>query len=334
MPISRPSSRRLRFAPLALLLSSATPAIVQSEAGGDAVQVQSTLRESDARVAAIAYRLALNGRPLCPESYPLTGLLFHHLAEYTPSDRALMIQRHALDRGPGILAVLARTPADRAGLKAGDVLLSVNGQPFATGAKLAGEPRRKTWRKLAEAEEARLETALRNGPARLRILRGGAELDVTLDSVPGCHGRVRLARSTQVNAFASGSTVIMTTAMLDFLRSDDELAIVLGHEMSHNILKHPDLLDEQGVPRKGILRSIGRNASRVWKTEEEADRLGIRLVWHGGYDVNAALPFWRRYLGRYDFLPQIWRTHPSLAVRERITREEIAALSGRRPAEP
>jgi predicted Zn-dependent protease len=161
----------------------------------------------------------------------------------------------------------------------------------------------------------------------LRVLRAGRQIEVTLGSEPGCYGNVRLARSTQVNAFASGSTVIMTTALLDFLKSDDELAVVLGHEMSHNILKHPDLLDEQGVPGKGILRGIGKNASRVWKTEEEADRFGIKLVWRAGYDVNAAIPFWRRYLGRYDALPQIFRTHPSLGVRERITREEIAALS-------
>lgn len=289
--------------------------------------IASTLRESDARVAAIAYRLARNGGPICPETHPLTGMLFHHLAEYGPADRAQMVDRYALDRGPGILTVLADSPASRAGLQAGDVLLGVNGDAFASGAAIAAEAKRKLWRKRAEAEETRLEAALRKGPARLQVLREGRTMALTLGSEPGCHGRVRLARSTQVNAFASGSTVIMTTALLDFLKDDDELAVVLGHELSHNILRHPDLLDEQGVPRKGILRGIGKNASRVWKTEEEADRFGIRLMWRAGFNVNAAIPFWRRYLGRYDALPQIFRTHPSLPVRERITREEITALT-------
>ncbi|WP_158266293.1 M48 family metallopeptidase [Allosphingosinicella deserti] len=293
--------------------------------------VASTLRESDARVAAIAYRLARMGKALCPETHPLTGMLFHHLAEYGLADRALMIERYALNRGPGILTVLADTPAARAGLKAGDVLLTIGGQPLTSGAVIAAEAKRTVWRKRVEAEEARLEAALRQGPVPLKVLRAGQSIEVTLDSEPGCYGKVRLARSTQVNAFASGSTVIMTTAMLDFLKSDDEVAVVLGHELSHNILKHPDLLDDQGVPRKGIFRGIGKNASRVWKTEEEADRFGIRLVWRAGYDVNAAIPFWRRYLGRYDALPQIFRTHPSLSVRERITREEIAALAQAAP---
>ena len=242
-----------------------------------------------------------------------------------------MIQRHGLDRGPGILTVLGGSAAARAGLVAGDVLLAVNGKPFASPAEIAAEPKRDARRKRIEASEMQLEEQLRSGPARLRLLRSGRETEAVLDSVPGCLGRVRLARSGQTNAFANGRYVVMTTAMLDFLRSDDELAVVLGHEMSHNILRHPALLDEQGVPEGGLLRAFGKNAKRVWRTEEEADRFGIRLMAAAGYNVEAAIPFWRRYLGKYDFFPQIFRTHPSLGARERITREAIAALAGPPP---
>ena len=45
-----------------------------------------------------------------------------------------------------------------------------------------------------------------------------------------------------------------------------------------------------------------------------------------GYDLDAAIPFWRRYLGKYDWFPQIFRSHPSLGARERIAAEEIAAI--------
>ncbi|HEY0042995.1 MAG TPA: M48 family metallopeptidase [Allosphingosinicella sp.] len=311
LPANGPGARASQVTALA-------PATASAAAG-------STLRAADSRVAAVGYRLALSGIESCPERQPLTGLLFHHLAEYLPADRATMITRHALDRGPGILTVLAGTPAAQAGLQAGDVLLAINGARLPTGTALAaGDP--DGWRKRAEAIELRLTDALMPGPARLKMLRSGREFDTVLTSVNGCPGRVRLARSKQVNAFANGRTVTVTSAMLNFLKSDDELAVVLGHELSHNILKHPDLLDEQGVPKKGILRAIGKNASRVWKTEEEADRLAVRLVWAAGYDVEAIIPFWRRYLGRYDALPQIFRTHPSIGVRERLTREEIAAL--------
>ncbi|HEX6376636.1 MAG TPA: M48 family metallopeptidase [Allosphingosinicella sp.] len=320
--LSRRVPRRSALLPLAaLLLSAQAPppppaASAMAEAAGS-----TTLRRDDLRVGLVAYRLALAGAPLCAERYPLTGLLFHHLAEYEPRDRPLMVGRYGLDRGPGVLTVIAGTPAARAGLAAGDVLLAVNGRPLPTGASVAAEPKREKWRRLADEAEAELETALRQGPADLRVLREGRILSLRLGSIPACLGRVRLARSTQVNAFATGRNVVMTLAMLNFLRNDDELAVVLGHELAHNIFHHPALRSEEG-----ILRGLGIKPSAMWKREEAADRFGLRLMAAGGYDLDAAIPFWRRYLGKYDWFPQLFRSHPSLGARERIAAEEIAAI--------
>jgi Zn-dependent protease with chaperone function len=317
-----------------LLRLTAVAALAASAAGGAVAPAQlparssvaraagsTTLRQADLRVASVAYRLALAGAPLCAEHYPLTGLLFHHLAEYDPGNRPLMAQRYGLDRGPGILAVLADTPAARAGLVAGDVLLAANGRPLPTGASVAAELKREKWRRLADESESELEAALARGPADLRVLREGREISLRLGSVPACLGRVRLARSTQVNAFATGRTVVMTLAMLDFLRSDDELAVVLGHELAHNIFGHPATRSEEG-----ILRGLGIKASAMWRREEAADRFGLRLMAAAGYDLDAAIPFWQRYLRKYDWFPQIFRSHPSLGARERIAAEEIAAI--------
>ena len=302
------------------------PASAQQEEPGSSQTASaaaggSTLRQSDARVAAVAWRLAKAGTPLCRDPFPLTGLLLHHLAEYEVPDRAEMIARHRLDRGPGVLTVLEGTPAAAAGLRAGDVLLAVNGTAFRPGAEAAAEPKRKKWRRLTDAEEARLESALRTGPAELRVLRDGQELSLRLGSVPGCFGRVRLARSKQVNAYATDDSVILTTAMLEFLASEDELAVVLGHELAHTILGHHEAHGEEG-----LLEGLGIKPSAKWKREEAADRLGLRLVAAAGYDLDAAIPFWRRYLSKYDWFPQIFRSHPSLGARERIAAEEIAAI--------
>ena len=292
----------------------AAPTAIESSAS-------TTLRRDDLRVALVAYRLALGGAPLCAERYPLTGMLFHHLAEYEPRDRPLMVRRHGLERGPGILAVVAGSPAARAGLVAGDVLLAVNGRPLPTGTAVAAEPKRSKWRRLADEAEGVLEAALRRGPAEIRVLREGRELELRLDSLPGCLGRVRLARSTQVNAFATGRTVVMTLAMLSFLESDDELAVVLGHELAHNILKHPATRTEEG-----LLAGLGIKASAMWKREAAADRFGLRLMAAAGYDLDSAIPFWRRYLRKYDWFPQLFRSHPSLGAREKIAADEIAAI--------
>jgi len=317
----RPALRRIAFAPVAALLLSAQMPPDGAPAPPAEARDSTTLRRDDLRVGLVAYRLALAGSPMCSERHPLTGLLYHHLAEYEPADRKLMAARYGLDRGLGILTVMADTPAARAGLVAGDVLLAVNGRPLPSGASVAAEPKREKWRRLADESEGEVEAALRQGPADLRVLRDGREIGLRLGSIPACLGRVRLARSTQVNAFATGRSVVMTVAMLKFLRNDDELAVVLGHELAHNIFHHRAMRSEEG-----ILRGLGIKPSAVWKREEAADRFGLRLMAAAGFDLDAAIPFWRRYLGKYDWFPQIFRSHPSLGARERIAAEEIAKI--------
>jgi hypothetical protein len=289
-----------------------------SQSGG------SYLRADDHRVAAVTYRLGRAGVRFCPDSFPLTGLLLHHLAEYGPDGRQAMMDTYALHRGPGVLAVIEASPARAAGLRAGDALLSVNAQPFQSPLEITAEPNPKKRRQAIIAGEASIEAELRKGSAALQVLREGRTLTLSLASVSGCPTRVRLARSSQANAFANDGYVIMTDTMLKLTRSDDELAVVLAHELAHNILNHPQRLRDQKVP-DGFLRSFGRNASRVRATEEEADRLGIRLLWAAGYDVGAAIPFWRRMYAAFD-KPAVFRTHPTIAAREKLIRDAIAAL--------
>ena len=305
----------------------AHPSATKPSVSGASIPASASyLREADYRVARIGYRIGLSGARYCPDPYPLTGLLLHHLAEYGAADRPAAAELYGLDRGPGVLAVIENSPAARAGLVAGDVLIAVNGRPFPSPVAIARDRDNEEARPAIEATEAQLEAELRKGPAGLTLLRGSREISVRLEPVAGCPARVRLARSRQVNAFANRGYAIMTTALLDFLRDDDELAIVLGHEIAHTIYKHPAELEAQGVPSEGLLRGFGKNASRVRATEEEADRLGIKLAWAAGYDISAAIPYWRRYYSQYATLPQIFRTHPSLGARERLIREVIASL--------
>lgn len=288
----------------------------------------SFLRESDHRIVTIVYRLGLAGRALCPDPFPLTGLAFHHLGEYRPQDRPEAIARYGVDKGIGILSVVEGSPAAQAGIAAGDVILAVNGVPLPAPATIADEPDENRRRERMSAAEAVLEDELGRGAVQLELLRGTRQSTVRLDAIAGCPARGRLARSGQDNAFADGRYAIMTTGFLGFFRTDDELAVALAHELAHNILRHPQQLEAQGVPQRGIGRHIGRNARLVRATEEEADRLSVRLLAAAGYDLDAIIPFWRRLYSRPDSILQIISAHPSLRARERIIGEVLAELRG------
>ncbi len=313
-----------------LTLLAATPAMAAQTAPVTAAGDGSYLRETDYRVQAIVYRLGAAGRALCSETLPLSGLAFHHLAEYGAADRARAIADYGIDRGPGILSVIEGSPAARAGLRAGDVLTAVNGTPLPDPATIAAAA---DWRPLTVATESGIEDQLRLGPARLDLLRAGQPLTVTLVAEPGCPARGRLARSNQANAFADGRYAIMTTRFLGFFRNDGELAVAMAHELAHNILRHPQQLEAQGVPH-GMMRHLGRNARLVRATEIEADRLSVRLLAAAGYDLDSIMPFWERVHGRSDSVLYLISAHPSLSARRRVIEAEIAAVRAAAAARP
>lgn len=315
--IGKISGRGSKLLPrLYLLLSIAVAAGFAVPA--DAGSAGSFLLEDDARVARVGHLISTRSAVHCPVRVPLPGFQLHFRSDYAPADQSGVVARRRLDLGPGILTVLDDSAAGDAGLIAGDVLLAINDQPlFPAEAPIA-----------ARAERARvrnmIDSHLASGPVQLRIHRAGSEQRVRLDAPRGCPARVRLARSARATAVADGDEVVVTTGLLREVRSDDELAAIIGHEAAHITLRHADRLRRQGVPR-GFLRELGANASRVLATEEEADRLGIKLGWAAGFDMNAAIPFWRRFYAKYD-APRLFRTHPNLAARERIIRETLAEL--------
>lgn len=77
------------------------------------------------------------------------------------------------------------------------------------------------------------------------------------------HGYVFvLVESDEVNAFAvPGGFVFVTTAMLDFLKDEDELAAILGHEMGHMELRHgvKAVGKERVLKLFSLLKEIGTN---------------------------------------------------------------------------
>jgi len=142
-----------------------------------------------------------------------------------------------------------------------------------------------------------------------------AERDVTLNGGLMCAYDVSVEDTNDINAYADGKRIVFNVGMIRFAGTDEELATVVGYELAHNILKHPQeaqtgavigglfgvLLDSEaeadGANNKGIFRDMGTNmGARAYsvKRERETDYVGLYLMERAGYDSSNAASFWRR----------------------------------------
>ncbi|MGH1543903.1 MAG: M48 family metallopeptidase [Arenicella sp.] len=161
-----------------------------------------------------------------------------------------------------------------------------------------------------------------------------------------------------VNAFAmGGNTIVVYQELIDRLPVDEELAVILGHEMAHILGQHnfDDTEQKRGaawgiasavvgvavtiatdgsslagdlaqtgteVVGTGIVRSYGR------AMEHEADHVGMLLMAKAGYNPATAISVWSKantVLGKSGG-PSFFSSHPSHGNRkERLEKDFVLA---------
>jgi hypothetical protein len=291
------------------------------------------LRIADQRVADVAYRIVTANAALCTDVKPQTGLLLQTAMQYSPRMRPQVEAAFHIDDRAAIEAVAAGSPAADAGLGRDDILVAVNGQALATGAPAtpSGADDRPATLAPVEVAQSAIDAALVHGPVTLRVQRGADQLDVTLTPLSGCAYDAQVLPGPDLNASADGRHVFISAALVDYARSDDMLALVLGHEFAHDVLHHHDRLDRKGFAR-GVLGEFGSSPASHMVAEKEADYVGLYLTARAGYDISRAPEFWRQFpatIGDFGWShPGHWERAASLAA----TRDEI--LAKRQRSEP
>lgn len=124
--------------------------------------------------------------------------------------------------------------------------------------------------------------------------------------------RILDSNPPMVNAFVYGGKYIYVyTGLLDSAQSDDELAVVLGHELGHSLLQHMIRRNEDDSTtiaglavligqlwkknRDGLnLFAKGLTASYSRLDEEEADALGVAIAQRAGFDPLSGVDFFSR----------------------------------------
>lgn len=314
------------------LLTAASVAVIA--AGGspaDAAGVSrfEQLRQQDLRVAAVAYRLSTADLRRCrARPTPQLGFAIHGLAQYAPADRQAVAAAFGLGQGIAVMAVVPGSPADRAGLTADDRLVSVNGIALTAPAEAA--PSREAVDEAAKV----IADEMAKGTIVLHVSRGGDSRVVRFDAAAGCSSRAELVLADDVNAWADGERIVITRATLERCRTDDELALVIAHEMAHNILGHRRRLGLTAVGA-ALLPATASGSAAMRRTEEEADRFAIGMMSTAGYDLRQAAPFLARLLQAEDPSSRFATTHPTSARRLALLTAAIARTdAAARSAQP
>jgi len=111
-----------------------------------------------------------------------------------------------------------------------------------------------------------------------------------------------------------GGKIVFFTGILDRLKlGDDEIAMVMGHEMAHALREHArERVAKTQATNIGLslgaqllgLGDLGRAAASLGgqlltlkfsrSDESEADLVGLELAARAGYDPRAAVSLWRK----------------------------------------
>ncbi|WP_324072524.1 M48 family metalloprotease [Sphingopyxis sp.] len=281
------------------------------------------LAATEARVAAIGFRLTTANAAWCPARQPQFGWIWGDPRLYDKARRpaALAAYRAGDLDAVFVAAVAPGSPADRTGLHVGDGIAWIDMAPVANG--IGDHPFARI-----TALEQRLAALSTDAAIWLGVTDGRT---VPLTPMAGCVSDFRVEANERPAAVADGRMVLVNQGLADFAADDEELAAAIAHELAHNILRHRARLDAAGVDR-GIGKQFGRNARLFKQTEVEADRLSVWLLAGAGYDPAAAARFWARF-GQRKGRPMFQAgTHPNWRDRAQSLEAEASTIASLRKA--
>ena len=161
---------------------------------------------------------------------------------------------------------------------------------------------------------------------------------------------VNLIGSSQINAFCMpGGKIAYYYGILDKLQlTDDEVAMIMGHEMAHALREHArERMGKTMFTRGAIevgsaifgLGNVGRMAAGAGgelltlkfgrEDESEADLIGIELAARAGYDPRSGVTLWQKMAAaNKNAPPQFMSTHPSGPTRIHDIEKNLPKVAG------
>lgn len=157
------------------------------------------------------------------------------------------------------------------------------------------------------------------------------------DLISNYQWEFNLINNEQANAWCMpGGKIVVYSGILPLTGTDDELAVVIGHEIAHAVLKHGnERLSQQLLAQYGgaalstLLSQKPAETQQLFnlafgagstlgtlafsrKQETESDQAGLYYMAYAKYDPNAAITFWEKMQQQGNGAPpELLSTHPS-----------------------
>ncbi len=283
--------------------------------------------EKEGDVAAVGYQL-LKVLPNNGKNAPYLGIRFIKIDQY--SKRLFNIVNNY---GIAAAYVVRGSSAYKAGIRRGDVIRKINGRIINAERDL-----KYVLNNLKPGDRLDFELIRDQKIVKTQVVLERVGLDVNFGMLD----------EESVNAGASANKVVVTYGLMRFIESDDELAVILGHELAHIARGHigkrmgTDLVSillgaavgygaESISPGSGdiIMRGVGGAFSSLYSREfeREADYFGILFAHKAGYDVRAGIDIWERFAIEMpeSMVRDFYSSHPTSTERllriEKIVRD-------------
>ena len=215
------------------------------------------------------------------------------------------------EEGCVVVGVLDNYIADLAGIREGDIIKEIEGEEIKDSSHVdfkAGES------------------------STVVVERNDTRLSLDVKPEEKSYVRIRLKESGKINAYAKFSEIQFTSGMVHFVENDDELAVIMGHELAHITSKHlPENISMAALcgALGGLtgpfapLTTQALYAPYSRGNEREADYLGLIYAHNAGYDVEKGVALWKRFALEIprSRSKSFLRTHP--ASPERILRVKM-----------
>ncbi|HEY9000832.1 MAG TPA: M48 family metallopeptidase [Mucilaginibacter sp.] len=180
--------------------------------------------------------------------------------------------------------------------------------------------------------QAQMEAHVANRPRDLQKIKEIVTKLVAQSRFPDRQYHVYLIQSNEINAFSTiGGYIYVTTALFDYVDSDDEMAFVLGHELTHIINQHVvrkikkmamlayagQKLNMQQFQQIALNLNLTLSAPFDQIDEYDADRGAVTLTKKAGYDETAFNGLFQKFerLEKKQLLARFTSTHPTSAHR-------------------